>query len=50
MSSYIKDELDQLQSGIENVSVHKREKLREFQEELMDIQLKVTKDEKEVTA
>ena len=45
----MKDELDQLQSGIENVSVHKRVEIRELQEELMDIQSKVTKDKREIT-
>merc|ERR1712238_550193 len=50
VSGHMKDELDQLQSGMETVSVHRRAEVQELQEELMDIQSKVTKYEREITA
>jgi len=50
VSGHMKDELDQLQSGMETVSVHRRAEVEELQEELMDIQSKVTKYEREITA
>ena len=50
VSGHMKEELDQLQSGMETVSVTRRAEVEDIQEELMDAQAKATKYAREITS
>jgi chromosome segregation ATPase len=50
VSGHMKEELDQLQSGMETVSVTRRAEVEEIQEDLMDAQAKTTKYERKITS
>jgi len=50
VSSHMQDDLNHLQSGYETVSVTRRAEIEELQEELVDVQTKATKYEREITS
>jgi len=50
VSGHMKEELDQLQSGMETVSVTRRAEVEELQEDLMDVQSKATKYQRAITS
>merc|ERR1719491_80628 len=50
VSGNMKQELDQLQYGMESVSVTRRAEVEEMQDDPMDAQSKATKNEREITA
>ena len=49
ISGHMKQELDQLQSGMETASVSRRAEFEELQEDLMSVQSKANKYEREIT-
>jgi len=50
VSGHMKAELDQLQNGMENMSMTRRSDVEELQQELIDIQSRATRYEREITA
>lgn len=50
VSGHMRDDLDQLQSRMENMSVGRRAEMEELQEDLIDAQSKITKYERDITS
>lgn len=50
VSGHMREDLDQLQSRMENMSVGRRAEMEELQEELIDAQSKITKYERDMTS